>query len=113
MFLSLDLDLFVYYEVLECRHSSTQSPQRASRLPIQPYKVAQSASANASNGSGIDQQVTGQLVSWFSLIKAMQGGNLSAHLTQAFLFNPEHVINIATRRLNCFKVITNNTLVAT
>jgi hypothetical protein len=62
------------------------------------------------NGLGIQAQITGQAVRWLLLIKALQDGNLTAQLREAFLLAAEHAFNIATRGFNRLKRTTKNTL---
>jgi len=63
-----------------------------------------------SNGLGIQAQITSQAVRWLLLIKALQDGNLTAQLREAFLLAAEHAFNIATRGFNGLKRTTKNTL---
>jgi hypothetical protein len=63
-----------------------------------------------SDGLGIQAQITSKPVRWLLLIKALQDGNLTAQLSQAFLLAAEHAFNIATRGFNRLKRTTKNTL---
>jgi len=63
-----------------------------------------------SDGLGIQAQITSQSISRLLLIKALQDGNLTAQLREAFLLAAEHAFNIATRGFNGLKRTTKNTL---
>lgn len=62
------------------------------------------------NGLGIQAQITSQSISRLLLIKALQDGNLTAQLREAFLLTAEHAFDIATRGLDGLKRTTKNTL---